>query len=135
MIEVTARRSLTSRTRGNPTLANRALTDDAAPGFSSPSAFVRSLESLRQQMQVCLTQPQRFHGGGGRDHIIAVGARLPMALSDVVQWLRQREAAGILDMAAVDHVAPRRDLAGRLAPDRDATPAFPLHPGGLLARP
>src|ERR1700676_144262 len=58
-----------------------------------------------------------------------------MTLPDVVQLLGQRQAAGILDMAAVDHIAQRRDLARRLAPERDPTHAFAIDAGDLLARP
>ena len=51
----------------------------AAPGLVSrrflhiarrrgSAGLVRALQPLRQQMQLGLAQPERFHGGDGRDH-------------------------------------------------------------------
>src|SRR5262245_43888585 len=95
-----------------------------------------ALEPLGQEMQLAFAQPERLHRGNGSGHVIAVGARLPVALAHVVQLLVERKPAGILWMAAVDHIAERGHrlfLACALEPD--APRGLAVDHCDLLARP
>ena len=77
--------------------------------------LVRSREPLRQQMQLGLAIAELLQRADGRDDVVAVGAGLAMALAHVMQLLLERQPAGILRVAAVDHVAERRHPPLRLA--------------------
>ena len=75
--------------------------------------LVHALEPLRQQMQLGLAVAELLQRRHRRDHVVAVVAGLPVALAHVMQLLVERQPAGILRMAAVDHVAERRHLPFR----------------------
>ncbi len=57
-----------------------------------------------------------------------------MALADEVQLLVERKPAGILRMAAVDHVAERRHLPFRRSAQPHLSHEFAVHHGDLFAR-
>src|SRR5438067_10529998 len=56
-----------------------------------------------------------------------------MAVPHEVQLLRQAELSGVLRMAAIDHVADRRDAALGVADKDHRTHAFDIDAGHLLA--
>ena len=59
-------------------------------------------------MQLAFAIAERLQCAHGLDDIVAIGARLAVALPHVMQALRKGQPAGILHMAAVDDVADRR---------------------------
>src|SRR5207244_2058440 len=80
--------------------ASRKAGDDGVPRSNTLRCLVGSLEPLGEHMQVRFIQPQRLHRGNCREDVIAVGAGLSMALADIVQLLGNRQAPGILGVAA-----------------------------------
>ncbi len=56
-----------------------------------------------------------------------------MALADLMQLLVEREPAGILRMAAIDHVAQRRHPPVRMSEQRHVAQDFAIDLGDLLA--
>ena len=65
-------------------------------------------EPLGEQVQLGLAIAELLQRGDRLDHVVAVGAGLAVALAHMMQLLLQREATGILHVAAVDYVAERR---------------------------
>ena len=76
---------------------------------------------------------EAFELGDRRQHIIGVGARTSVPLPDQMQPLIERELAGILRMAAIDHIGQRLDPAVRVAEQRHVAQHLEIDRGHLLA--
>src|SRR5262245_16738961 len=70
-------------------------------------AFMRPLEPLGEQMQAGVAKALRLDLAHRGKHVIAIGPRTAMTLPHVMELLFEVEPAGILGMAAVDHVDQR----------------------------
>ena len=96
-------------------------------------AAVRALQPLGQHVQFRVAAAERLELGDRRQHIVAVGARASVALPDQMQPLIERELAGILRMAAIDHVGQRFDPPLRLPEQRHVAQHLEIDRGHLLA--
>src|SRR5262245_7954046 len=89
-------------------------------------------EPFGEEMQPRFAVAELLQRSDGRDDVVAVGAGLAMALAHMVQLLLERKSAGILSVAAVDHVAQTRDPLLRIALEPDRAHAFAIDGGHLL---
>ena len=96
---------------------------------------MKSFEAISEQMQFRLAIAQRFERSDRFKHVVAIRARLFVALPDVMQTLGQREPPGILNVTAVDDVTKRPYLPPRFVFKLDAPHRFTVHGRHLLARP
>ena len=96
--------------------------------------LVGAFESFRQQMQLAIATAERLQRGDGFEHIIAIGAGFSVSLPYMMQLLIEREPAGILRVAMIDHVTDRIDTAPRLTNEPYRAHCLTINLSHLLAR-
>src|ERR1051325_7413943 len=97
-------------------------------------AFMRPFEPLGEEVQARVAKALRLDLAHCGKHVTARGPRAPMPSPDVMKLLFQVEPAGILRVAAVDHVDERAHAPLGLAGDDHVAPGLAIHHGDLLAR-
>ncbi len=96
---------------------------------------MRALEALGQQVQLLVAIALSLDFLDRRQHVIAVVARLPVALAHEMQLPLQRQPSGILPVAAVHHVAERVHALLRVVVEPDGARGLAIDQGDLLACP
>ncbi len=104
-----------------------------AEGRNTLAAFVRALEALREQVQLLVAEALAFDLLHRVEYVVAIDAGMAVPLSHEMQLPIQRQAAGILRVAAVDHVAERLHALLRVVVEPDGPRDFAIDHGGLLA--
>ena len=100
-------------------------------GLTPPSRA--ALQPLRQQMQRAVAIALSLDLLDRVEHVIAVDAGAAVALAHVMKLLVERKPAGILLVAAVDHVAERGDALSRVVVEPDRALGLAVDHGDLLA--
>src|SRR5437763_10216923 len=100
---------------------------------SDPQRRSLTSKQLREPVQLRLSIPELLQSGDCRNDIVAVGARLAMALPYVMQLLLQRQPSGVLRVAAVHNVAEPWDPLCGLTAEPDRPNDLPINGCYLLA--
>src|SRR5215470_8222956 len=95
---------------------------------------MRVMQHQRKTMQWRIAKTFGFDRLDGREHIVAVDARLAVALQDMAELLVKRQPAGILHMAPIDHVSERADALPRVVLEPHRAHHLAIDGCDLLAR-
>src|SRR5215475_7503530 len=97
-------------------------------------AGMHAFEPLGEAMQVGIAKPLRLDFAHRGEHIVAIGARAPMTLSDEMHLRIKIEPARILRMTPIDHIDECAHAPLRLAGNEHVPPGLTVDHGDLLAR-
>ena len=86
--------------------------------------FMNSVQALGQKVQLAVATAHRLQRADRGKHVIAVRTGFAVAVANEAQLLRQAELSGILRVAAIDHVAHRRDAGLGMADEDHRSHAF-----------
>ena len=95
---------------------------------------MHALEPLGEAAQIVVAIAVRFQFLDRREHVVAVVAGAAVALAHKMQLPGKRQPAGILPVAAVDHVAERVHGLLRVVVEPDRAHGLAIDLGDLLAR-
>ena len=104
-----------------------------AEGNKTLALPVHAFEPLGQQVQRFVAIALRLDLLDRVQHVIAIVAGTPAALPHEMQLPLQRQAAGILPVTAIDHVAERVHASLRVVVQPDGAPGLAIDEGDLLA--
>src|ERR1700756_2740608 len=91
------------------------------------------MQHQRKLMQLPVAKALGFDRPHSGQHVVAVVAGAAMPLLHDAKLLAERQAAGILDMPAIDHIGQRADALPCLVVEPDRTHHLAIDVCGLLA--